>query len=121
MGGGDPIAFCSYFVAMCIFARFWASDKSYIGVKVPDALRCLLLIFSFEEIRISIFCVLSQLCLYIMLFLFIASKVLPSEVIGNITSEPNTLLSWLILIHVVTAAISKIESSICEWRFRQHR
>ena len=46
----DPFYFFSYFIAMCISVRYIADNRSYIGVKISDKCRYLLLIFSFKEI-----------------------------------------------------------------------
>lgn len=73
----DPFYFFSYFIAMCISVPHIADNRSYIGVKISDKCRYLLLIFSFKEIRISVIAIVAQIYLYIMLVLFILSKVAP--------------------------------------------
>ena len=118
----DPFYFFSYFIAMCISVRYIADNRSYIGVKISDKCRYLLLIFSFKEIRISVIAIVAQIYLYIMLVLFILSKVAPPETISMISNDPNSLLSKLVLIHIaVIQPVGMLESSICEWQFKRRR
>ena len=58
-------------------------------MKISDKCRYLLLIFSFKEIRISVIAIVAQIYLYIMLVLFILSKVAPPETIAMISNDPN--------------------------------
>lgn len=118
----DPFYFFSYFIAMCISVPHIADNRSYIGVKISDKCRYLLLIFSFKEIRISVIAIVAQIYLYIMLVLFILSKVAPPETIAMISNDPNSLLSKLVLIHIaVIQPVGMLESSICEWQFKRRR
>ncbi len=118
----DPFYFFSYFVSMCMGVRYMAENKSYVGVKLSDKARYRLLIFSFKEIKISVFAVISQIYLYAMLALFIVLKIVPPEAIGKVTNDPNGLLSKLVLIHfAVIFPVGMIESSICEWNYKRHR
>ena len=117
---GDPIIFGAYFIAMCINARFWARNRSYVSVKVSDHIRYILLIISFEQIRISVFCVISQLYLYAMVLLFVVSKIISLETIVSIGT--GTLISWLTLFHIIVLVVmGSIESHICEWRYKRRR
>lgn len=118
----DPVYFFAYFIAMCVGVRYMAENKSYIGVKISDKSRCLLLIFSFREIRISFISIISQIYLYIMLLLFIMSKIVSPEMMAVVSNDPNGLLSKLALIHIaVIFPVGMIESSICEWQFKRRR
>ncbi|MEA4920352.1 MAG: hypothetical protein VB078_05500 [Clostridiaceae bacterium] len=116
----DPVYFLAYFIAMCGGVKYMAENKSYIGVNVSDKCRRLLLIFSFKENKISIISVVSQIYLYIMLALFVISKVIPPEVIAVVSNDINELLSKLAFIHIaVIFPVGMIESSICEWQFKR--
>jgi len=117
----DPVYFIAYFIAICISVRYHAANKSYIGVKISDEARYLLLIFSFEELKISIILVISQIYLYILLLSFIASKIAAPEIIATVTNDPNGLLSTLVLSHSMLYIVGIIESDICEWRFKRRR
>ena len=109
-----------YFVAACVGIHFTARNRTYVGINVPNVLRCILLIFLFEKIGISIFVVLSQIYLYFLLLLFIMVKTLPAEMNIPVVGNPDTLRLCLFLVHfAILSPIAIIESSICEWRYKR--
>lgn len=117
----SPVYFFAFFIETCIHVKYMADNRSYVGIRVPDELRYILLIFSFIDDKISIFCLMSQICLYAISVLYISLKILEAR--GDaIASTLNIILSISVLGHfVLIQVIGMLESSICEWNFRRKR
>lgn len=63
-----------YLVLTCGSAYRIASYESAWAIRVSDAVRAALLIFNFKRPRISIMAVIYQICTYIMLGFYLASR-----------------------------------------------
>lgn len=104
----------SYLFFVCMLAKEVAKYDSFLKVRVPYSARLPLMIFSFERERISIFCVISQVYAYLMIFLFILSRFISLDFLLLISDDPNALYMNLIKFHVVIIfPIAIIEEGIC--------
>lgn len=88
----NPVYFFLYCLCIILCVGNIARHESFFSVYVPDKIRPFLLIFNFERVQISIFCIISQLFLYAALIVFVTLKIFPTICVCD---DPKKLLTLM--------------------------
>lgn len=108
----DPIKFFIYFIALCISVHYQADGDSFVEIYIPNSLRYLLCIFTFNKSRISVIVVAAQLYLYFVLMVYILFLLAK---LPRVITDADTFFSALLFIHVIIVSIGGTEMIICGW------
>jgi len=116
----ESLDFFLYIIVMCALANYMAGDLSFFGVPVRDNIRPLFLIFNFNMIQISVFCLISQIGIYVSVLWFLGLKILGPRMTAEMVDSGYRLLVLILRIHMVIFGLGRLETGVCEWRHRKN-
>ena len=101
-------------LCVCLLVRELAQYDSFLKIRISDSVRIALMIFSFKNEAISVFCIISQILAYVMVGLFILSRFVSLDFLLLISDDPNALYQSMLKAHLlILFPVALIEEGIC--------
>lgn len=107
---GDYAHMFLYLVISCLFSYEVAQHESFLGIRISQRTRHILLIFFSKSEKISFFCILSQMYAFVMISIFVVSRFCSLEFLYLVSKNPNALYTNMLKFHlIVIIPISMLE------------